>query len=119
MELKREIDIAIFKGWYFVYVDDVKFRKSKNFRNLEGMINSLKSVCRKVKSNRSKGDFTTTIEKQGGADYLFNFKVYDTGYAFLLIGLDGGCISPLYFNFNELFEDLKNILEVQKNGNKN
>jgi len=116
MKLKqiREVDIAIFRGWHFVYVDGTKFKRSRNFRKLERMINSLKSVCRKVKSNRSKEDFTTTIEKQGGADYLFNFKAYDKGYAFFLIGLEDGCVSPLYSDFDKLFEDLKEILEIEE-----
>jgi len=112
----RDIDIGIFKNryWYFVYVDDLDFKRSRNFPNLDKMIKSLKSVCGRAESKRGKKDFTRIIEeKYGGADYLFNFRVFDKGYAFLLIGLEDGCISPLYTDFDELFEDLeRKILEL-------
>jgi len=117
----REIDIGIFKNmyWYFVYVDGMKFKRSKNFLKLSRMIKKLKSICRRrIESNRA--DFTDVInEKYGGADYLFNFKVFDKGYAFFLVGLGEGCISPLFKDFDELFEDLEEVLENVREGLEN
>jgi len=117
MKLIREIDIAIFRNrfWYFIYVDGMKFKRSKNFLKLSRMIKKLKSICRRrIESNRA--NFTDVInEKYGGADYLFKFRVFDKGYAFFFVGLGEGCISPLFKDFDELFLDLERILEKEEN----
>ena len=110
----RTIDCAIYNNplWYFIYCDKLTLKKVSYFRKLNRMISKLKSVCRK-RINSNRGDFAyATLDRFGDFEYLFNFRVFDKGYAFILIGQNEGIVSKLYTNFDELFDDLYKFLSV-------